>query len=444
MCAGLVRMTGAPCKNKVYDGAKYCKKHVLDGVREEILERGGRVCTLIFQNAGRGCLRELPEGTQHKTCDQCRALAKAGFDQSTEKKREEATKEVARLEAEGIVKKMCMNPKCCGVKDPSEFVFEGNGDRDGWCTECREKRQEREKKLPGGKRKRTEADRETARAYEQTPARKAAKLAFKEANPERVAQYSRDSRERHRAADPEGFLRKGAAQQMHQRNRSRKIFTEDGDDDVNLIDSATLIEKMDSVCFFCGEEDTVERPLGIARMDLNLTWSEDNCVPICAICSPIRRRVDARTFIARCVYLQEIADGGASAWFPAELFGEFPYGGQFGVYTASAKTKGISFELTKDQFEAAVDQPCYICNRRSKEGHKNGLDRVDNNVGYTVGNVRAACGDCNYMKGELSVDVFKAKVAKIARRSALTLSYVPITVARSTFHMTSGEGQIVG
>ena len=442
VCAAIVRTTNAPCTYKAAEDSKYCKKHALEGECDKIRERGGRVCALLYQNKNI-CLKELPEDCKYRTCDPCRTTAKAKENQRAAKKRADALAEVARLKEEGIERKMCMNPKCCKVKELSEFNFESKGDREGWCMECREKRQEWVSKQPGGKRQRTEADRETARAYDMTPARKEARQAFKEANPERVAQYSIDSRERRRAADPEGYLARNAAHQMHKRNRSRRIFTAEGNDDVNLIDAVILIENMDSVCFFCGDEDTVERPLGIARMDLDKTWSVDNCVPICANCSPMRRRIDARTFIERCVYLQELVNGGASAWFPAELFGSFPYAGQYGIYTASAKTKGISFELTKDQFEAAVDQPCYVCNRRSGEGHKNGLDRVDNNMGYTVDNVRAACGDCNYMKGNLSVEAFKEKVAKIASRSGLTLPYVPESITRQTFHMKTQDEQVV-
>lgn len=431
-CAAVVRTSGKPCTNAAAPDSKYCNKHYVEGVRDEVLERGGQVCAMLFENYKRGCQKELPKDSKFKRCENCRGLDKASAEGLLAKKREEALAEVACFKKKGVLKKMCMNPKCCKVKDPSEFVFQETGERQGWCTECREKRQEYVSKLPGGKRKRTEQDRETARAYERSEKRKEAKLAFKEANPERVAQYSRDSRERRRAADPEGFLARNAADQARHRNRVR-IITFDGDETLEPTTAEQLIEAMDSCCFYCGVEHSETEPLGVHRLGLLGDWTIANCVPTCTKCWHMKKKVDAKTFVERCVYLQTLVDGGAMAFFPTGLYGDHPKGGNYAVYVHTAKKRNIPFELTPEEFKEIVEAPCYICQKPNSATHSNGIDRVDTKGIYCVENARAACGDCNFMKAELELDVFYKQIEKVASRAAFTLAYIPEDISRNTF-----------
>jgi hypothetical protein len=436
VCHANQRSTGKPCTNKAAPGTQYCKKHELDGEAAAIKARGERVCAGIFQ-CRPGCLKELPADCKFVTCEPCRKVMKEGDEKTVEKKRAKATAEIAALRESGVVKRMCANPKCCKVKDPSEFAFEETSDRAGWCSECRDKRQGYVAKLPGGKRTRTEADMERARAYEKTPARKASKLARKEADPEKWAQYSRDSRERRRAADPEGYLARAAADQARHRNRAR-VITFEGDGQLDHFTAEELIEKMDSCCFFCGDEHTDQKPLGVHRMDLSVDWTADNCVPTCTNCWEMKKKVDARTFVERCIFIQEMVEGRVRAMFPSDLFGDHHRAGQYTIYKAVAEKHNRVFELSPDDFEALTSQPCYICGKESKGVHINGVDRVDNKEGYVLGNTRAACGDCNYMKSNLQLDVFYKQVAKIAARGGVTLGYIPEAVVRSTFVCGSG------
>lgn len=437
-CLATVRTSGKPCASKAAPGSKYCKKHELEGVAAAIKERGGRVCASIFIRP-KICARELPAKSKFRNCEPCRNYSKDGSDKLVENKRAKATAEIAALRELGVTKRMCANPKCCAIKDPSDFAFEETSDRAGWCSECRGARQDYVAKLPGGKRERTEADMERARAYEKTPARKASKMARKEADPERWLQYSRDSRERRRAADPEGYLAKGAADQARHRNRARVITFEGDGEELEHFTAEELIEKMDSCCFFCGDEHSDQKPLGVHRMDLSLGWTADNCVPTCTNCWEMKKKVDARTLVERCVFIQEKVEGGAQASFPSDLFGNHHRAGQYAIYKGDAEKRIRVFELSPADFEAITSQPCYICGKESSAGvHSNGIDRVDNTKGYVLGNTQAACGDCNYMKSSLQLDVFYQQIAKIARRGSVTLAYVPENVVRSTFVCGSG------
>jgi len=84
----------------------------------------------------------------------------------------------------------------------------------------------------------------------------------------------------------------------------------------------------------------------------------------------------------------------------------------FDNYKRSAKKRELEFELTQDRVEFLIQQPCYFCgelpingNSRFqilKEGSEifkyNGIDRLDNIIGYTEENSITACWFCNRAK----------------------------------------------
>ena len=95
----------------------------------------------------------------------------------------------------------------------------------------------------------------------------------------------------------------------------------------------------------------------------------------------------------------------------------------FSKYKQSANRRGHSFELTKEQFKEITQQDCYYCGAKpnQKVGMEmlfgeyihNGIDRVDNNKGYTIDNVVPCCKICNYAKRELTLQEFKGWVKKV-------------------------------
>jgi deoxycytidylate deaminase len=46
-------------------------------------------------------------------------------------------------------------------------------------------------------------------------------------------------------------------------------------------------------------------------------------------------------------------------------------------------------------------QPCIYCGKQITTA---GIDRIDNNVGYTIDNCVACCRVCNWMKMQMDVD----------------------------------------
>lgn len=68
--------------------------------------------------------------------------------------------------------------------------------------------------------------------------------------------------------------------------------------------------------------------------------------------------------------------------------------------------------ITVDQFARLSHQNCAYCGRPPHMavkdshgtviGYRNGIDRIDNNVGYIIGNCAPACWHCNRSKGDMS------------------------------------------
>lgn len=60
----------------------------------------------------------------------------------------------------------------------------------------------------------------------------------------------------------------------------------------------------------------------------------------------------------------------------------------------------------------------------------NGLDRVDNKVGYTLDNVVPACKICNHAKVDMSYDEFMEWVARVASFHFFRPDMTPATLLR--------------
>lgn len=107
-------------------------------------------------------------------------------------------------------------------------------------------------------------------------------------------------------------------------------------------------------------------------------------------------------------------------------------------YKSGAKKRGYSWELTLEDFIKISSQSCYFCGQgpkdwecftnapsvrkdsplADKELYKiqiSGVDRFDNNLGYTTDNSVPCCVYCNRAKSDLSFQEFKDHNERIYR-----------------------------
>ena len=84
------------------------------------------------------------------------------------------------------------------------------------------------------------------------------------------------------------------------------------------------------------------------------------------------------------------------------------------AYEQRADNRGYSFDLTKDEFKKLVTYSCKYCGEIPRQEYKskttsfiyNGVDRVNNSLGYSVDNCVPCCKLCNSMKERNSALIF--------------------------------------
>lgn len=93
----------------------------------------------------------------------------------------------------------------------------------------------------------------------------------------------------------------------------------------------------------------------------------------------------------------------------------------YGECKRTAKYRKKEFNLTKSEYKTIVIKNCYYCDTsptitRTKVGipvPTNGLDRINNSIGYTKENCVSCCKICNTMKSTLEVNKFYDHIEKI-------------------------------
>ena len=103
--------------------------------------------------------------------------------------------------------------------------------------------------------------------------------------------------------------------------------------------------------------------------------------------------------------------------------GESAFNSLLDTYKRNARTRGLSFRLTKEQFRSITGEPCFYCKagpsaiierpRQNGIYVYNGIDRVDNTKGYSVSNCVPCCKICNWMKNDMDQKEFLTHVHKM-------------------------------
>ncbi len=73
--------------------------------------------------------------------------------------------------------------------------------------------------------------------------------------------------------------------------------------------------------------------------------------------------------------------------------------GKYLMYKGSAVKRGIVFDISFDYFCSFWKKSCHYCNY---DIYTIGLDRVNNELGYSIGNVVPCCTRCNRAKDIMS------------------------------------------
>lgn len=88
----------------------------------------------------------------------------------------------------------------------------------------------------------------------------------------------------------------------------------------------------------------------------------------------------------------------------------------FSSYKIKAKERGLDWNLDINEFQSITKQNCHYCGVEPKQEYGagrpngsytyNGIDRVDNDLGYIKGNCVPCCIICNIAKHNMTKDQF--------------------------------------
>ena len=89
-------------------------------------------------------------------------------------------------------------------------------------------------------------------------------------------------------------------------------------------------------------------------------------------------------------------------------------------YKHNAKKRGLNWCLTDDEVNKLFSENCFYCGLAPSNNYKttyfnkkySGIDRIDNNIGYTLGNTVPCCKVCNHAKHTMPQDDFIAWIKK--------------------------------
>ena len=340
------------CTFKKSDENDYCGKHQLCLFVDGCLAEGMKPCAKYLK----GCRAKLGSDYVFKSCPDC-----------LEKERERDNAKRSAVTEEIVDgKKQCT--VCCKFKPVEEYPETKT------CKSCRE-----EFKKQNEKRDKEHVN-EIQRIASQKPERKATKKEWVKANPEKVA-----------------------FKNLNCRNRDYP-----GSIDLTKEQFETIIKDQ---CYYCGimQEKGFN---GIDRMDSTKGYEIDNCVSCCTDCNMMKGAVDNITFIQRVEHIlthnSMLKDGKK---YPDAFANQS--GSYYSRYKTNAEQRNYVFELSEEQYYKLIREDCYICGKKTNENHTNGVDRFDNEIGYTFHNSNACCGQCNIMKKEMDYSIFMDKLKNI-------------------------------
>jgi hypothetical protein len=442
------------CNAKSTPENKYCKKHQLCVFIDETESLGKRNC----KNVIRGCVAQLDSEYEFVRCEPCRKREKERDDARKAKALENA----AKTEQQEPQSRFCKN--CEKTKHLDEFVGAKNKGYVKSCKDCRETWIQNDKKRD--KEHRNALEREASKK----PERIAVKKAWEEANPDKVEQKIKKSRAKRAAKDIDGYLQHNAnvmknwrdrnPEKMEEANRKRResieahfkiyqrsarlkklqfTFSEEEFKEMvvkpcyycNTLDEKGFDENPDcigeakmQVGFRINAEEPKSAPSnsaakdkvlrsfnGIDRMDQKVGYIQSNGVSCCAMCNWLKGSLDSATFIKRIRHIHSFTKNIGNIRHP-ECFPDAKCV-SYASYRSRAEKKELEFALSNDDYKTIVKQDCYLCGKKSTETNTNGIDRIDNAIGYTLENSKACCKECNHMKNSYALEDLLAKIDSI-------------------------------
>ena len=399
----------------------YCQKHQICIFVDDTVAMGKKICKQYV----RGCRTQLDLDYQYTRCQSC--LEK-------EREQERNRREKAKNNNKTDTHQTCST--CCQDLESSLFVGI-NGGNTKTCKKCRESNRIQDQKRD------KEHRNKLACIASNKPERIAKKADWKEENYGKVVMYCMNHRQRRIDEDINEYLERNAqcAKQWRKNNPDKvQINNQNKINNINLqygvysrcagdknLDFEISQEEFNKIvkepCHYCNIIQ--ERGFnGVDRLDSNIGYVLDNCVSCCKICNYMKCSLPVDVFLKRIEHILTYNGKIEGRYFPEEFCDTDA--ASYTQYKTRAFNKSLLFELTKDEYVELIKSNCYLCGRKSYEKYKNGVDRINNNLGYIMSNVKSCCGSCNHIKKDLELDKLFSKFTEIFMKCRIRVDHTPI------------------
>jgi len=161
---------------------------------------------------------------------------------------------------------------------------------------------------------------------------------------------------------------------------------------------------------------------GLDRVESNGSYTTGNVVTCCKACNRAKREHPVADYLR---WMEASLDIRESGVIPKSEYISVPVIERhiFSTYRIMAKKrkKDINFDLDFDYFKSLLAGNCTYCKNppfaKANDGNRHinkrreivysGIDRINSDLGYVVGNVCSCCRYCNIIKSDRSVEEFK-------------------------------------
>ncbi len=179
-------------------------------------------------------------------------------------------------------------------------------------------------------------------------------------------------------------------------------------------------------CAYCLDIADEHHMNGIDRVDSSIGYEIDNCITTCEMCNFMKFQLDPISFVEICGHI--LANLGIINNYTSSDILDVLNGcmsGTHQTYSYSASKKEYEFNLTPNDFDQITRDNCYLCGITTESPfNRNGVDRIDNSIGYEINNCLACCAGCNYMKSSYTLEDFVSKLLDIHNNN-LIYNYLP-------------------
>ena len=425
------------CENCLKLARDYFKKRRSKDKKEKKIKDGVINC--------KQCAATLPENHPFKRCDNCLESERIK-DQQRRDKIKEKNQQVHE-------KKYCL--RCAREILLNEIVKTIKGVESGYCQKCFDARRKVENN-------RVKSDQtEKQREYENDPKIKAKRKEWRENNHDKVYAATAKYRYTQYKNNPEEFRDHNAETHLEYINNHPEKRTDTTeryrtnivykyniyktraercgyDFEISQNEFQNIIEHN---CYYCNY--TWPNKLnGIDRLNNVIGYVDNNVVSCCSICNYMKNTLNEATFILMCAHISTLLFSLNNGLYP-KIFKNY-HGLEYYKYKERAHNKNFEFQLSKKNFESIRNNACYFCQKETTEFHRNGIDRMNNEIGYIYTNCYPCCANCNYLKNDIDYDTFTQQVYYIAenhknRLHNLFVNWQPSEFCKKNDHKLSCE-----